>query len=90
MIRQLQEKQKEMDSGQGALEQDITLITQKMLSKAPLSALDSMQKEMDEFINKEQYRALIIRLESYTSLESFNKYRLQLEREMLGFKLKFD
>ena len=45
---------------------------------------------MDEFINKEQYRALIIRLESYTSLEKFEKYRLQLEREMLGFKHKFD
>ena len=41
---------------------------------------------MDEFINKEQYQGIMIRLEGYTSLESFNKYRLLLEKDMNEFR----
>lgn len=33
---------------------------------------------------------MLIRLESYTTLESFNKHRLQYEREISGFRNKFD
>ena len=41
---------------------------------------------MDEFVNKEQFHGIMIRLEGYTSLESFNKYRLLLEKDMNGFR----
>ena len=57
-----------------------------MMSKASMSQIDSIQKEMDEFINKEQFQGMMTRLEGYTSLESFNKYRLLLEKDMDGFR----
>ena len=86
----MQDKQKEFDAGQGAIEQDVTLITQKMMSKAPLTAIDTLQKEMDDFMTKEQYRLILNRLEAYTALETFNKYRLLMEKDMNGLKKKFD
>ena len=51
-----------------------------------MSQMDSIQKEMDEFINKEQFQGMLTRFEGYTSLESFNKYRLLLEKDMNGFR----
>ena len=55
-----------------------------------MGSIDSLQREMEEFINKEQFQRMLIRLESYTSLESFNKHRLVIEREMNVFRHKFD
>ena len=60
------------------------------MSKAPLTAIDTLQKEMDDFMTKEQYRLILNRLEAYTALETFNKYRLLMEKDMNGLKKKFD
>ena len=45
---------------------------------------------MEEFINKEQFQRMLIKLESYTTLESFNKMRLQLEKDINGFRARFE
>ena len=41
-------------------------------------------------MTKEQYRMILNRLEAYTALETFNKYRLLMEKDMNGLKKKFD
>ena len=83
-------KLQEMDSTQGGIEQDITIINQQLLSKATLGSIDAIQREMEEFINREQFQRMMIKLESYTTLESFNKMRLQLEKDINGFRVRFD
>ena len=45
---------------------------------------------MEEFINREQFQRMLTKLESYTSLESFNKHRLQLEKDINGFRARFE
>ena len=45
---------------------------------------------MEEFINREQFQRMLTKLESYTSLESFNKHRLALEKDIDGFRRRFE
>ena len=61
-----------------------------MLSKATLGSIDAIQREMEEFINREQFQRMLTKMESYTSLESFNKHRLQLEKDINGFRARFE
>ena len=55
-----------------------------------MGSIDAIQREMEEFINKEQFARMLGRLESYTTLESFNKMRLQLEKDINGFRARFE
>ena len=89
-LRQLMGKLQELDSAQGGVEQDVTIINQQLLSKASLRSIDAIQREMEEFINREQFQRMLIKLESYTTLESFNKMRLQLEKDVNGFRARFE
>ena len=55
-----------------------------------MGSIDSIQREMEELINKEQFQRMLIKLESYTTLESFNKHRLVIERDLSGFRNRID
>ena len=61
-----------------------------MPTKATIGSIEAIHREMEDFIRTEQFQRVLAKMENYTTLESFNKHRLQVEKEMTGFNERFD
>ena len=45
---------------------------------------------MEDFIRTEQFQRVLLKMENYTTLESFNKHKQQVGKEMTTFNERFD
>ena len=75
-VRQLFSKMQDMDASQLNLENDLGNVRVEMRNKANLTRVEQIEVSMSDFAGKTDIQKIINKLESYTTLESFNKTRI--------------
>ena len=80
-VRQLFSKMQDMDASQLNLENDLGNVRVEMRNKANLTRVEQIEVSMSDFAGKTDIQKIINKLESYTTLESFNKTRINQEKQ---------
>lgn len=83
-------KIQEIDQTATLMEQDIGLINQQLLTKATINSIEAIQREMEDFIRTEQFERVMLKMENYTTTDTFNEHRKHVEDEMAEFNVRFD
>lgn len=89
-IRQIFGKMQDFDASQLNLEQDLSTIRCELRNKCNVGRIEQVECALADFATKTEFNKILNRLESYTSLESFNKSRISQEKHNTDAKLKMD
>ena len=81
-VRQLFAKLQDLDAVQLNLENDLGNVRQELRTKATNTKVEQVEMIMQDFSTKTDFVRILNKLESYTTLESFNKMRIAQEKDV--------
>lgn len=80
-MRNLTARFSDIEATLGQLDTDNGTLRQEIRSKASMTKTEQIEMQMVDFATKTDFGRIINKLEAYTTLESFNKMRINAERE---------
>ena len=80
-MRNLTARFSDIEATLGQLDTDNGTLRQEVRSKASTTKTEQIEMQMVDFATKTDFGRIINKLEAYTTLESFNKMRINAERE---------